>query len=90
MNTPTHLIALAPQGAYFDCMHTQRDAHDTTAQDLRRTSLKWLGRFFVLLFVTLAVWYLFGWWALVPGTLAALVLVRSVNTYRVAGQLDRH
>ena len=23
-----------------------------------------------------------------PGTLAALVLVRSINTYRVAGKLD--
>jgi hypothetical protein len=26
---------------------------------LRRASLKWLDRFFILLFLTLAVWYLF-------------------------------
>jgi hypothetical protein len=58
------------------------------AHDLRRASLKWLERFFILLFVTLAVWYLSGWWALIPGVLTALVLVRSVNTYRVAGRLD--
>ena len=69
-------------------MHTHRDIYDTTAQDLRCASLKWLERFFISLFVTLAVWYLFGWWALIPGVLAALVLVRSINTYRVAGQLD--
>ena len=59
------------------------------AHDLRRASLKWLERFFILLLVALAVWYLFRWWALVPGVLALLVLVRSINTYRVAGQLDR-
>ena len=58
------------------------------AHDLRHTSLKWLERFFILLFVTLAVWYLFRWWELVPGTFAALVLVRSINTYLVAGQID--
>ena len=61
---------------------------DGTANDLRRASLRWLERFFILLFVTLAVWYLIGWWALVPGALGALVLVRSSNTYRVAGKLD--
>ena len=61
---------------------------DGTANELRHASLKWLERFFILLFVTLAVWYLFGWWALIPGVLAALVLVRYINTYRVAGQLD--
>jgi hypothetical protein len=32
---------------------------DGTATELRRASLKWLERFFMLLFVTLAVWYLF-------------------------------
>ena len=69
-------------------MDTHSDTRDTTANDLRRASLKWLERFFILLFVTLAVCYMFRWWALIPGTLAALVLVRSVNTYRVAGKLD--
>ena len=59
--------------------------NDGTANDLRRISLKWIERFFILLFVTLAVWYLLGWWALLP---AALVLVRSINTARVAGRLD--
>ena len=58
------------------------------AHDLRRASLKWLERFFILLFVTLAVWYLFGWWALIPGIVAVFILVRSVNTFRVANLLD--
>jgi hypothetical protein len=62
---------------------------DTTAHDLRRVSLKWLEYFFLLLFVTLAVWYLLDWWALIPGTVATLVLVRCINTYRLAGLLDR-
>ena len=79
-----------PRAHIYYRMHIHRDTHDTTAHDLRRASLKWLGRFFVLLFVTPAVWYLFGWWALIPGTLVLVVPVRSVNTYRVAGRLDRH
>jgi hypothetical protein len=29
------------------------------AHDLRRASLKWFERFFILLFITLVVWYLF-------------------------------
>ena len=61
---------------------------DGTANELRRASIKWLERFFILLFVTLAVWYLFRWWAILPGVIAAAILVRSINTYRVAGQLD--
>ena len=58
------------------------------AHDLRRACIKWLERFLILLFVTLAVWYLFRWWVLVPGTLAAVFLVRSINTARVAGKID--
>ena len=62
---------------------------DTTADDLRRVSLKWLVRFFFLLFVTLAAWYLFRWWSLIPGIAAVLILVRSINTSRVANLLDK-
>ena len=62
---------------------------DGTADDLRRASLRWLERFFILLFVTLAVWYLLGRWALIPGTVAVAILVRSINTYRVANLLDK-
>ena len=69
-------------------METHRVTDDTTAHDLRRASLKWLERFFILLFATLAVWYLFRWWALIPGTFAVLVLVRSINAARVAKLLD--
>ena len=69
-------------------MEPHRVMDNNIAHDLRRVSLEWLERFFILLFVTLAVWYLFGWWALVPGALGALVLVRSINTYRMAGKLD--
>ena len=69
-------------------METHRVMDNNIAHDLRRASLIWLERFFILLFVSLAVWYLFGWWALIPGTLAVLVLVRSVNTHRVAARLD--
>jgi hypothetical protein len=61
----------------------------TTTHDLRRVSLKWLERFFFLLFVTLAVWYLFRWWALIPGLFAVLILVRSINTSRMANLLDK-
>jgi hypothetical protein len=69
-------------------METHRVADNKTAQDLSRVSLIWLERFFILLFVTLAIRYLFRWWALIPGTLAELVLVRSINTARVAGRID--
>ena len=61
---------------------------DNTAQDLRRVSLKWLMRFFFLVFVTLAVWCLFRWWSLIPGIITMLVLVRSINTARMAKLLD--
>ena len=70
-------------------MITPSDTQDTTAHDLRRASLKWLEWFFFLLFITLAVWYLLRWWALFPGILAALILVRSINTNRVANLLDK-
>jgi hypothetical protein len=70
-------------------METHRVADDTTAHDLRRATLKWLERFFILLFVNLAVWYRFRWWALIPGVLAVLLLVRSINTALVADQLYR-
>ena len=62
---------------------------DGTATELRRASLKWLERFFMLLFVTLAVWYLFRWWAMIPGIVAVLILVRSINTFRMAKLLDK-
>ena len=70
-------------------METHIVTDDTTAHDLRRASLKWLERFFFLLFVTLAVAYLFRWWALIPGIIAVLILVRSINTSRVANLLDK-
>jgi hypothetical protein len=70
-------------------METHRVIDNDIAHDLRRTSLKWLERFFILLFVTLAVWYLFKWWALIPGIIITLLLLRSINTYRMAGKLDR-
>ena len=69
-------------------MDARKETDDNTAHDLRRASLKWLERLFLLLFVTLAVWYLFKWWALIPGIIAILLLVRSINTARVADQLD--
>ena len=70
-------------------METHGVTDDTTADDLRRASLKWLEIFFFLLFVTLAVWYLFRWWALIPGIVSALILVRSINTSRMANLLDK-
>lgn len=71
-------------------MPIHKDMHDNTAHDLRHTSLKWLERFFLLIFVTLAVWYLFRWWALIPGIIAVLILVRSINMARVANLLDKN
>lgn len=53
-------------------------------------SLKWLERHFLLLFVTLAVWSLFRRWALIPGIFTMLILMRSINTSRVANLLDEH
>ena len=71
-------------------MDTPEATDDTTAYDLRRASLKWLEIFFLLLFVSLAVWYLSGWWALIPGIITVLILVRSINTSRMANLLDKH
>lgn len=73
---------------YMIDMETHRLTDGPTAHDLRRASLKWLEIFFFLLFVTLAGWYLFRWWALIPGLFAMLILVRSVNTFRMANLLD--
>jgi hypothetical protein len=69
-------------------MNTPSSPEDTTAHDLRRASLKWLEWFFFLLFITLATWYLFRWWAVLPGVIAGLILVRSINANRVANLLD--
>lgn len=33
--------------------------------------------------------YLFRWWALIPGSIAALILVRSINASRMADMPDR-
>ena len=70
-------------------MNSPSDSQDTTAHDLRRASLRWLEWFFFLLFITLAVWQLFRWWAILPWVIAGLILVRSINTNRVANLLDR-
>ena len=59
------------------------------AHDFRRVSLKWLERFFFLLFVTLAAWYPFRWWTLTPGIFGMVILVRSINTSRMANLLDK-
>ena len=70
-------------------MTPTQETSDSTTRDLRIASLRWLEWFFLLLFVTLAVWQLFGLWALIPGVVALLLLVRSINTSRVANLLDR-
>jgi hypothetical protein len=71
-------------------METHRVMDNNIAHDLRRASLKWLERFFLLLFMTLTLWYLFRWWALISGIFAMVILVRSINTSRMANLLDKH
>ncbi len=70
-------------------MDTHRLRDNNIAHELRRASLKWLERFFILFFVTLTFWYLFRWWSVIPGIFAVLILVRSINTARMANLLDK-
>jgi hypothetical protein len=88
MDVMTKYICLMTLG-WLLSFSSSNTMNQQIAYNLRRTSLKWLEYFFMLLFVTLAVWYLFRWWAAIPGTFAALVLVRSINTSRVATLIEK-